>query len=159
MVSDRENAVSSTGQQETGGEAFYDSNALKSAAGSAIENGENFYTFAYVPNDTKFDRRFRKIEVKLVDRNYRLAYREGYLAEEPSERASNAPLSPSTGAIQRGATPSSQIVFEVRVLASDDPELKALKSQPGPAGLMANRLHGSLRRYWIDYAADMARWL
>jgi VWFA-related protein len=141
--------------QETGGEAFYDGNALKNAVDSAIENGRNYYTLAYVPSDTKFDGRFRKIEVKLADHNYRLAYREGYVAEESAQHGSNAPLSPSTGAMQRGAPPSSLILFKVRVLASDDPELRGLKSQPGPAGLMADRMHGSLRRYWIDYAADM----
>ena len=141
--------------QESGGEAFYDNNALKNAVGSAIENGENYYTLAYVPSDSNFDGRFRKIEVKLVNHNYRLAYREGYLAKEIPELGSNPPLNASTTAIQRGAPPSSQILFKVRVLASDNPELKGLKSQSGPAGLMADRLHGSLRRYWIDYAADM----
>jgi VWFA-related protein len=141
--------------QETGGEAFYDSNALKSAVGSAIGNGEHYYTLAYVPSDTNFDGKFRKIELKLEDHNYRLAYREGYLAEEFPGSGSNAALTPSTAAIQRGAPPSSQILFKVRVLPSDDPQLKGLKSQAGPAGLMADRLHGSLRRYWIDYAADM----
>jgi VWFA-related protein len=141
--------------EETGGQAFYDTNAIKAAVARAIENGENYYTLAYSPDDGKFDGRFRKIQVKLPEQNHRLAYRQGYFADAPSAHSSNAPLSPTAGAIQRGAPPSSQILFKVRVLPSDDPTLKGLESQPGPAGLMGEKLRGAVKRYWIDYAADV----
>jgi VWFA-related protein len=141
--------------QDTGGLAFHDTNGLKEALAKAIENGENYYTLAYIPDDAKFDGKFRKIQVKLTERTHQLAYRQGYFAESSTAHSSNALLSPSEGAIQRGAPPSSQIPFKVRVLASDDPALKDLKSQPGPAGLMAKKLRSPVKRYWIDYAADM----
>jgi hypothetical protein len=141
--------------QDTGGRAFYDTNGIKDALARAIENGENYYTLAYIPDDAKFDGKFRKIQVKLPQQNLQLAYRQGYFAESSTAHSSNALLSPSEGAIQRGAPPSSQIPFKVRVLPSDDPSLKELKSQPGPAGLMAEKLHSPVKRYWIDYAADM----
>ena len=141
--------------QETGGQAFYDSNDIKAAVANAIENGGNYYTLAYTPNDPNFDSKFRRIQVKLPDQSYRLSYRQGYFADAPGEHASNAPLNPTASAIQRGAPPSSQILFKVRVLPSDDPALKGLESQAGPAGLMAKKLSGAVKRYWIDYAADM----
>src|SRR5208282_3850892 len=47
------------------------------------------------------------------------------------------------------------ILFKLRVLPSDDPALKGMESQPGPAGALADKLHGPTKRYWIDYAADM----
>lgn len=141
--------------EETGGQAFYDNNAIKTAVGNAIAHGENYYTLAYIPDDTKFDGAFRKIQVKLQDEKHQLAYRQGYFADPPGAHSSNAPLSAGAGAIQRGAPPSSQILFKVRVLPSDDPALKGLESQPGPAGLMADKLTGAKKRYWIDYAADM----
>jgi hypothetical protein len=48
-------------------------------------------------------------------------------------------------------------LFKVRVLPSDDPALKGLQPQAGPAGLMSDKLHGPLKRYWMDYAVDMHR--
>jgi VWFA-related protein len=141
--------------QDTGGRAFYDTNGIKEALASAIENGENYYTLAYIPDDAKFDGKFRKIQVRLPEQNHQLSYRQGYFADAPGAHSQNAPLSASASAIQRGAPPSSQILFKMRVLPSDDPALKGLASQPGPAGLMADKLSGPAKRYWIDYAADM----
>jgi VWFA-related protein len=141
--------------QDTGGRAFYDTNGIKEALANAIENGENYYTLAYVPDDAKFDGKFRKIQVKLPERNHQLAYRQGYFAEVPSAHSSNALLTPSSSAIQRGSPASSQILFKVRVLPSDDAALKGLNTQPGPAGLMADKLAGTVKRYWIDYSADV----
>ena len=141
--------------QDTGGKAFFDTNGIKNALANAIENGENYYTLAYIPDDAKFDGKFRRIQVKLAEQNHQLAYRQGYFADAPSAHSSNAPLSPTAAAIQRGAPPSSQILFKVRVLPSDDDALKGLESQTGPAGLMAEKLHGTIKRYWIDYATDL----
>ena len=155
QTTEAEHATMQKLAEETGGQAFYDTNAIKAAVARAIENGENYYTLAYSPDDAKFDGRFRKIQVKLPEQNHQLAYRQGYFAEAPSAHSSNAPLSPTAGAIQRGAPPSSQILFKVRVLPSDDPTLKGLESQPGPAGLMGEKLRGAVKRYWIDYAADV----
>jgi VWFA-related protein len=140
---------------ETGGQAFYDSNAIKAAVARAIENGENYYTFAYTPSNLNFDGKFRKIQVKLRGEKNRLDYRSGYFADVSGEHASNALLNPSASAIQRGAPPSSQILFKVRLLPSDDPQLKGLQPQSDPAGLMPEKLHGPVKRYWIDYAADV----
>jgi VWFA-related protein len=142
--------------QETGGQAYYDTNGIKDAMGNAIENGENYYTLAYVPDDSKFDGKFRRIQVKLADENHeRLAYRSGYFADAPEASSAYVRLAPSAAAMQRGAPSSSQILFKVRVLASDDPALKGLAPQAGPAGLMAQKLPKPVKRYWIDYAADM----
>ena len=136
--------------QDTGGRAFYDTNGIKEALANAIENGENYYTLAYIPDDAKFDGKFRKIQVKVPEQNHQLAYRHGYLAVAPGAHSQIAPLGASASAIQRGAPPSSQILFKMRVLPSDDTSLKGLASQAGPAGLMADKLQGPVKRYWID---------
>jgi VWFA-related protein len=142
--------------EETGGHAYYDTNGIKDAVASAIESGEKYYTLAYTPSDANFDGKFRKIEVKFAgDKKYRLAYRPGYFADAPDAHTSDTPLSATASAIQRGAPASSEILFKVRVLPSDDPSLKGLQSQPGPAGALADHLHPPVKRYWIDYAADM----
>jgi VWFA-related protein len=155
QTTEAEHATMQELAQDTGGKAFFDTNGIKEALANAIENGENYYTLAYIPDDAKFALKFRKIQAKLPEQNHHLAYRQGYFADAPSAHSSNAPLSPTAAAIQRGAPPSSQILFKVRVLPSDDPALKGLQSQAGPAGLMADKLRGVVKRYWIDYATDL----
>lgn len=141
--------------EETGGQAYYDTNGIKDAIASAIENGENYYTLAYTPSDANFNGKFRKIEVRLSRQTYHLAYRAGYFADPPDTHAPGIPLTAAASVMQRGAPASSQILFKVRVLPSDDASLKGLHSQAGPAGLFTDRLRGPVKRYWIDYAADM----
>lgn len=141
--------------EETGGMPFYDSNAIKDAAAKAIENGANYYTLAYVPEDKKLDGKFRSTRVELAGKDYQLAYRRGYFADPRGSPASVSPWTPATGVVQHGAPPCSQILFKVRVLPADDPALAGLKSEPRPAGFLAKKLKGPVERYWIDFAGDM----
>lgn len=74
--------------EETGGKAFYDSNGLKEAVASAIDNGSSYYTIGYVPAETNFDGRFHKIKVRLDHAKYNLSYRRGIMLIRPT----NLPL-------------------------------------------------------------------
>lgn len=141
--------------EETGGVPFYEGNDIPDAVARAIENGTNYYTLAYSPEDRNLDGRFRKVRVVIAGKDYGLAYRRGYFADPHGIPALGSPLTPSSSSMQRGAPPSSQILFKVRVLAEDDPALKGLKSQPGRAGFLAAKLKGRVKRYWIDFAGDM----
>jgi hypothetical protein len=53
-----------------------------------------------------------------------------------------------------GGLPLSQVVFQVRVLAADDPAAQGRQPSPGPAGTMAKGLKGPVRRYMEDYSID-----
>ncbi len=53
--------------EDTGGQAFYNTNGLSSAVSEAIDNGSHYYTLAYTPSDLKREGDFRKIEVTLFD--------------------------------------------------------------------------------------------
>ena len=55
--------------QETGGRAFYSTNALSDAVKDAVVNGSHYYTLAYSPANDKNDGKFRRIQVSLVDNN------------------------------------------------------------------------------------------
>jgi VWFA-related protein len=140
--------------EETGGLSSYNKNDIKDALTRDLDNGSNYYTLAYVPEDKNLDGRFRKIHIQLANKDYQLSYRHGYYAGSHSP-ASVSALTPTASMIQRGAPPSAEILFKVRVLAEGDPELAGLKPQPGPAGVLANKLKGPVKRYWIDFAADM----
>jgi VWFA-related protein len=70
--------------RDTGGKAFYNSNALDEAMGRTVDEGSHYYTLAYTPSDIKRDGKYRRVELKTTDRSYKLAYRHGYYAENAS---------------------------------------------------------------------------
>lgn len=47
----------------------------------AAEIAESYYLLYYSPIDYKKDGRFKSINIRLIDKNYRLAYRLGYIAD------------------------------------------------------------------------------
>src|SRR5690348_13304697 len=88
--------------QETGGRAFYSTNALGDAVKDAVSNGSHYYTLAYSPANNKNDGRFRRIQVRASEEGYKLFYRSGYYADKPlpepaAEEASEDPLMPLIG--------------------------------------------------------------
>jgi len=46
----------------------------------AINSGSHYYTLTYTPTNTKKNGKYRRIELKASDGNYKLAYRRGYYA-------------------------------------------------------------------------------
>lgn len=92
-----ENATMGQMAEQTGGRAFTSVSNLSEAVETAIANGTNFYTLTYSPTDQAQDGKFRKLEVKLQQKGYNLAYRRGYYAAVPSDRpqGKTAPQSPT----------------------------------------------------------------
>lgn len=142
--------------EETGGEAFYNTNGLKEAVARAIENGSNYFTIGYVPAEMKWDGSYRRIEVQVDDGKYDLGYRRGYFADDPLKPTPHRPgaVSPIAAALERGAPPLSQIVFEARVLGADDPAAKQVKVSAAPAGELTQSLKTPVHRYLVDFAVD-----
>jgi VWFA-related protein len=81
---------------ETGGEVLPNSNDLSGMLARAIRNGSQYYALSYTPANKNADGSFRRIEVKLRNGNYRLAYRRGYYAMD-------AMLGPTPGAATNAA--------------------------------------------------------
>jgi len=86
---------------QTGGIAFVGTNDFARALRLSIEDGSNYYTLAYRPQNQKADGRFHKIRVELVRKGYSLSYRRGYFAfDKPSTSNSvlelNAAVEPET---------------------------------------------------------------
>src|SRR5277367_1065244 len=141
--------------QDTGGEAFIDTNGLKDAVAQAIANGSHYYTIGYAPQITRFDGSFHRLKIA-VDGGYAVAYRRGYYADDPAKAAIDPQQATNlmVAAVQRGAPPLSQILFKIRVLPANDPTVKAVRVSPDPAGAMAATLKQPVRRYFVDYAVD-----
>jgi hypothetical protein len=62
---------------------------------------------------------------------------------------------PMAAAAVLGATPSTQILFQARVLPEGDPELKGSEPQNGPAGDKSASLKGGAHRYVVDLTVNL----
>ena len=123
--------------RQTGGRAVYDSNGLQHAMAEALSDGSNYYTLAYVPTNTKYNGAQRNIEVRLTQGKAQLFYRRSYYADArdttPTAGGDKGLIS---AAAVLGAPPSTQILFQARVLPEGDPTLtgpmpdKDLKENP-----------------------------
>jgi len=64
----------------TGGRAYYNTNDLKKAIADAVDDSRVVYTLGFYPTEERFDGKFHKLEVKVVDRSgLTLRYRKGYV--------------------------------------------------------------------------------
>jgi VWFA-related protein len=139
----------------TGGVPYFNRNDLDAAVEEAIATGADYYSLSYVPPLTKYDGQYHKIEVKVDRSNVNLQYRPGYtsvdLTKQPetsahtSSKAEPAPASAVDVAMVHGATPSSQLLFNIRVTPST---AAAKPGDPFVIGALNPRLKGkSLVRY------------
>jgi VWFA-related protein len=101
----------------TGGQAFYNSNGIRDAIATAVEQGSNYYALSYTPSNQTYNGKFRKIRVLLGEKRYTLHHRRGYFAENANAPAQDADLVRRTraAAMQHGSPPSRQILFSAEV--------------------------------------------
>jgi VWFA-related protein len=148
--------------EQTGGRAFINTNGLTQAVAKSIEAGSNYYTLYYSPMDTNWNGSYRKIQVKLQQQGYNLAYRRGYYADDPKTAKKGAlpvtttagapsPLDAMRAAMMRGAPDPTQILIKVRVL----PATSAPEDNVAPHNTLNPELKtkGPYRRFAVDYAA------
>jgi len=137
---------------ETGGRAFYNTNALSDAVKDAVDIGSHYYTLAYSPTNNKSDGKYRRIQVSLSSGNYKLSYRRGYYADKPRPEANSAeeaddPLIPLIGL---GMPNFDQILYKVRVTPKDP--------QPAPNAPRAGsntELKPPFTRYDVEFAVSL----
>ena len=151
---------------DTGGQAFFNTNDLATAVAKAIDSGSNFYELAYSPNHQNANGEYRTIQVELANaaaaKRIRLDFRKGYFAEDitsppnhsehPTIKASTAEDRPAysyaAAAMSRGAPMPSDIVFRVRVL----PASTAVENSLAPDNQSNPKVgfKAPYRRYDID---------
>jgi VWFA-related protein len=145
---------------DTGGTAFFSSNAIADAIKMATEQASNYYSLSYSPSNKNYDGRFRKLKVALAEKGYRLHYRPGYFAEDPNSPAKMKEVAHNIRvvAMQYGSPQSHQIRFSVRVV----PVGTRAKVDSAKAGeiLLASAQNPTLpsqvdvQHHSIDYAID-----
>jgi hypothetical protein len=138
--------------QETGGRAFYSTNALSDAVTDAASNGSHYYTLAYSPAYDKNDGKFRRIQVDLADANYTLSNRRGYFADQPNHEFAfeEATDDPMVSLIGLDMPDFDQSLFKVQVVP---------KSQQPPANAPRagnnTKLQAPFTRYDVNFAAAL----
>ena len=143
--------------QDTGGKAFVDTNDFKEAVAEAIENGSSYYTIGYVPQRKRFDGQFHAFKVSLDGATYKLAYRNGYFADDPDRPSPYHPGESNLlmDAAGHGAPVATQIAFVARVLPASDPHFQGVALSKGPVGNLAATMKAPLRRYVVDLVLDL----
>ncbi len=142
--------------EETGGKAYYDTNAVGQAVEYAIADGSNYYTLGYVPTNRNRDGSYRKVAVQVTECRCELSYRRGYEAVDPAKEdaSTGGKMSPLSAAMLNGLPPLSQVIFEARVLPVGDPALRGAAPAAGPAGKPDKPLKAPVTRYMVDYSID-----
>ena len=136
--------------RDTGGMAFYNTNGLSDALTRVVDNGSRYYSLTYSPRNPAMDGKFRRIQVKLLQGKYTLAYRRGYFADDPAtalaagQQPHSDPLLPLIG---RNLPDYSQILFKILVQPSN-PQPAADAARAGSNA----ELKGPLTRYGVDFA-------
>jgi VWFA-related protein len=154
---------------DTGGEAFFNTNDLKSALSRAIDDGSHYYTIVYTPTNKDTNGQFRRIRIKLNQERAKLSYRRGYYATDaksampgPARTAGNGPdagssrkstalseSNPLQPLMDPGMPNASQILYGVRV--------EPAAAQPAPDAKRAGanpKLTGPTVRYTADFLID-----
>ena len=149
--------------EDTGGEAFYNTNGLTQAVTKAVEEGSNYYTLTYSPTNLQWDERFRTIKVKVAEPSVQLTYRNGYYAIDPSDRnrvnaqgaaTALAQTNTMSAAMMHGGPDPAEILFKVRIRPANTPPEAAIlasnESNPDPKV----KIEGPFKQYAVDLVPD-----
>ena len=135
---------------DTGGKAFYNTNDLNAAMQHAIADGSHYYTLVYSPTNKKMDGSYRRIEIKVPENKYKLAYRRGYNADDSLAVDTKPDADPLHPLLLRGIPSATQLLYGLRVLPVD-PQPAANAPRAGKNA----KLTGPTKRYSVDF---MIRW-
>lgn len=136
--------------KDTGGQAFYNTNGLNGALARVINNGTRYYSLAYSPSNPAMNGRFRRIQVKVLNAKYTLAYRRGYYADDlqsvlaAGQKQDSDPLMLLMG---RDLPDYTQILYKILVQPSNP------QPPPDAARIGSNtELKEPFTRYGVDFA-------
>jgi VWFA-related protein len=135
--------------EATGGKALYNSNDFESMMAKAVENGSNYFTLTYVPPPLAYDSQLHAIDVKVDRADLKLVYRKGFNADAPAQNAAASGAKLMQASMERGLPPSTQILFDVRVQRSTEPQKP---TDPAVMGILDGKFKkAALTRYGFLY--------
>jgi VWFA-related protein len=75
----------------TGGQLIANTNDVKQGIARAVGDLRGYYEVVYAPKDTRYDGRFRRVEVRVSRKDVRVQSRSGYFALPPGEGTATFP--------------------------------------------------------------------
>lgn len=106
---------------QTGGRPFLNRNDIDAAVKEATDDGSVYYALGYYPQDTKWDGKFRRIQVRTGRKDIQIKHRRGYYAVDAAQRAKEV----DAGDLQAGLTsilPPTAVTFQVQVAPPEPAE-------------------------------------
>jgi hypothetical protein len=147
--------------EDTGGKVYANSNDIAGEVEKAVKDGSNYYTLTYTPANHNWKGEFRKVEVKLAQKGYTLAYRPGYYAEDVDKAERKDAVADATAAatdparvamrtaMEFGSPQPADIVLKVAV----DPATGRPEKVVAKANSLAPQVSGPFERYVLSVAA------
>jgi VWFA-related protein len=112
--------------ERTGGKTFFNRNDIDVGVRTSIDDGSTYYAMQYYPENRVWDRKFRKIEVKVDRPGVKLQYRRGYYALGPSREGNNAISEDFSRALDVNAPASAGVLFQASVVVPNDKSNKVV---------------------------------
>ncbi len=105
--------------EQTGGEAFVNTNDLKRVINRSLEDGSTYYTLAYTPPKEDPGGGYHRVVVKLPNKGLKLAYRRGYYSIPQQATMGEAGTAALRAALQPGMPPSTSMLLTASIEPPD----------------------------------------
>ena len=143
--------------KNTGGECFTNTNGFNDVLDHVIKAGEYYYTLTYSPTHQDMNGELRRIQIKITDAKYKLAYRRGYYATNDFMTSAVKPApteDPLRPLMDHGTPDSTEILYTMKVApATSQPQtLKA--GAASPRGGDNDKLSGAVTRYTVTFTVS-----
>jgi len=101
--------------EQTGGEAFVNTNDLKRVINRSLDDGSTYYTLAYTPPKEDAGGGYHRVVVKIASKNLKLAYRRGYYSiAQPAASGVEGTAALRT-ALQPGMPPATSMLLTASI--------------------------------------------
>ncbi|HEY4900242.1 MAG TPA: VWA domain-containing protein [Terriglobales bacterium] len=97
--------------EQTGGEAFVNTNDLRRAINRSLDDGASYYTLAYTPPKDDAGGGYHRVVVKIPNKNLKLAYRRGYYSIPHPAAVGEVGTAALRTALQPGMPPATSMLL------------------------------------------------
>ena len=105
--------------EQTGGEAFVNTNDLGRVINRSLDDGATYYTLAYTPPKEDAGGGYHRVVVKIPNKNLKLAYRRGYYSIPQPTASGAVGTAALRAALQPGMPPATSMLLTTSVELPD----------------------------------------
>jgi len=105
--------------EQTGGEAFVNTNDLRRVINRSLDDGSTYYTLAYTPPKQDESGGYHRVVVKTPNKNLNLAYRRGYYSIPLTTESGAVGTAALRAALQPGMPPATSMLLTASIALPD----------------------------------------